>query len=202
MRILVIEDEKKVLSFIKKGLEEEGYAVDTASDGETGLYMGLDGIHDLIVLDINLPKKDGLAILKDGNSYHAFDNKIKIKAELKRMPGEKLNTYDDTEFVPGFSDGVISFIKDDQLVYIDLKGTELFEVPLAKQSGVFSEGLCVFTEDEEIGLLTKKGEVVLKPTYQFDYNKDYEYYNWHFSLAELKFGSGLLPVKKNGKETR
>jgi heavy metal response regulator len=64
MRILVVEDEKKVLSFIKKGLEEEGYAVDTASDGETGLYMGLDGIHDLIVLDINLPKKDGLAILK------------------------------------------------------------------------------------------------------------------------------------------
>lgn len=64
MRLLVVEDEKKVLSFIKKGLEEEGYAVDTASDGETGLEMGLDGVHDLIILDINLPQKDGLSVLR------------------------------------------------------------------------------------------------------------------------------------------
>lgn len=64
MRLLVVEDEKKVLSFIKKGLEEEGHAVDTASDGETGLDMGLDGIHDLIILDINLPQKDGLSVLR------------------------------------------------------------------------------------------------------------------------------------------
>jgi len=65
MRILLIEDEKKVSSFIKKGLEEESYAVDLASDGEIGLMMGLDGIHDLIILDINLPKKDGLSVLQE-----------------------------------------------------------------------------------------------------------------------------------------
>lgn len=64
MRLLLVEDEKKVLSFIKKGLEEEGYAVDTAADGETGLDMGLDGIHDLIILDISLPQKDGLSVLR------------------------------------------------------------------------------------------------------------------------------------------
>jgi len=64
MRLLVVEDEKKVASFIKKGLEEEGYAVDLASDGETGLSMGLDRVHDLIILDLNLPKLDGLSILK------------------------------------------------------------------------------------------------------------------------------------------
>ena len=52
MRLLVVEDEKKVSSFIKKGLEEEGYAVDVASDGETGLQMALDRVHDLIILDI------------------------------------------------------------------------------------------------------------------------------------------------------
>ena len=63
MRILLVEDEKKVASFIRKGLEEEGYAVDLASDGETGSDMGLDGVHDLIILDINLPGKDGLAVL-------------------------------------------------------------------------------------------------------------------------------------------
>ena len=65
MRILLVEDEKKVASFIKKGLAEEGYAVDLASDGETGLEMGLDGVHDLIILDINLPGKDGLSVLRE-----------------------------------------------------------------------------------------------------------------------------------------
>ena len=65
MRLLVVEDEKKVASFIKKGLEEEGYAVDLSSDGETGLMMGLDGVHDLIILDVNLPKMDGLRVLQE-----------------------------------------------------------------------------------------------------------------------------------------
>jgi len=65
MRLLVVEDEKKVAGFIKKGLEEEGYAVDLACDGETGLAMGLDGVHDLIILDIHLPKMDGLRVLQE-----------------------------------------------------------------------------------------------------------------------------------------
>ncbi len=64
MRLLVIEDEKKVARFIKKGLEEEGYAVDLAFDGEEGLAMLLDQVHDLILLDIALPKIGGLQVLK------------------------------------------------------------------------------------------------------------------------------------------
>jgi heavy metal response regulator len=64
MRLLVVEDEKKVASFIKQGLEEEGYAVDVVFDGEEGLSMALDGVHDLIILDIQLPKMDGLRVLE------------------------------------------------------------------------------------------------------------------------------------------
>jgi len=63
MRILVVEDDKKVAGFIKKGLEEETYAIDVAYDGENGLHLGLEGQYDLIVLDIMLPKIDGLEIL-------------------------------------------------------------------------------------------------------------------------------------------
>jgi heavy metal response regulator len=65
MKILVVEDEKKVASFIKRGLEEEKYEVDTALDGEEGLKMALDKQYDLIVLDWMLPKKDGLAVIKE-----------------------------------------------------------------------------------------------------------------------------------------
>lgn len=63
MRILIIEDEKKVAGFIKKGLEEETYAVDAVYDGEEGLYLARENVYDLIILDIMLPKVDGLEVL-------------------------------------------------------------------------------------------------------------------------------------------
>ena len=65
MRILVIEDEKKVANFIRRGLEEELYEVRTAADGEEGLKLALEGPFDLIVLDWMLPKKDGVSVLQD-----------------------------------------------------------------------------------------------------------------------------------------
>lgn len=64
MRILVVEDEKKVGSFIKKGLEEEHYAVDIAYDGEEGLTLAQINEYDLILLDIMLPKLDGMEVLR------------------------------------------------------------------------------------------------------------------------------------------
>jgi len=63
MRILVVEDDKKVAGFIKKGLEEETYAIDVAYGGEDGLHLGSEGQYDLIILDIMLPQIDGLEIL-------------------------------------------------------------------------------------------------------------------------------------------
>src|SRR5574341_967389 len=65
MRILVVEDDRKVASFIRKGLMEEGYAVDVAPDGETGLAMGLDRPHDVIVLDVMLPGKSGVQVVRE-----------------------------------------------------------------------------------------------------------------------------------------
>ena len=64
MRILVVEDEKKVASFIKRGLEEENFTVDMAYDGEEGLYMAEANPYDLILMDLMLPKMDGLAVIK------------------------------------------------------------------------------------------------------------------------------------------
>jgi len=72
MRILVVEDERKVASFIRKGLKEEGYAVDVAEDGEKGDFLAATNDYDLILLDVLLPKIDGISLLKkirlDNNS--------------------------------------------------------------------------------------------------------------------------------------
>lgn len=59
MRILVVEDERKVASFIKKGLQEAAYSVEVAADGLKGQLLGLQGDYDLIILDVLLPKQDG-----------------------------------------------------------------------------------------------------------------------------------------------
>jgi len=64
MRLLVVEDEKKVASFLRKGLEEEYYAVDAVYDGEEALYMIEGHDYDLVILDIMLPKIDGMTVLK------------------------------------------------------------------------------------------------------------------------------------------
>ena len=65
MRILLVEDEKKMASFIERGLKEEHYAVDVAQDGETGIFFAENNLYDLIILDIMLPSKDGLSICKE-----------------------------------------------------------------------------------------------------------------------------------------
>jgi len=65
MRILIVEDEKKVASFIKKGLEEEYYSVDVAYDGKQGYELALSEEYDLLILDIMLPYKDGITLTKE-----------------------------------------------------------------------------------------------------------------------------------------
>lgn len=64
MRILIVEDEKEVVSLIRRALLEESHAVDAAEDGPQGEDMALAEAYDLIILDIMLPRKNGLAVLK------------------------------------------------------------------------------------------------------------------------------------------
>lgn len=65
MRILVVEDEKKVASFIKKGLEEELFQVDTASNGKEGYEMALKEEYDLIISDIMMPIMSGILLVQE-----------------------------------------------------------------------------------------------------------------------------------------
>jgi len=64
MRILVVEDEKKLAQYLRKGLTENGYVVDIANDGIDGLHLAINGDYDILVLDVMLPGVDGFGVLK------------------------------------------------------------------------------------------------------------------------------------------
>jgi len=65
MRILVVEDDRQLARIIKRGLLEEGYSVDNAYDGEEAQYMAENATYDLMILDIMLPKKNGIAVCRE-----------------------------------------------------------------------------------------------------------------------------------------
>ena len=65
MRILLIEDESKTAAFLSKGLREAGFSVDVAADGDDGLEQALSTRHDLLIVDVMLPKKDGWAVVEE-----------------------------------------------------------------------------------------------------------------------------------------
>ena len=64
MRILVIEDDVDLAQFLRKGLEEERHTVEVAADGETGLMLAVDESYDLLIVDVMLPKVDGLTLCR------------------------------------------------------------------------------------------------------------------------------------------
>lgn len=74
MRILVVEDDKKIASFVVNGLKQSGFAVDHCADGESGLEMAQSAPHDAAIIDIMLPKLDGLTLVQ------------KLRREGKRLP--------------------------------------------------------------------------------------------------------------------
>ena len=65
MRILIVEDNEKLAKYTKQMLEEEGYAVDSRYDGEFGERAIRSGSYDLVILDIMLPKRDGISVCKN-----------------------------------------------------------------------------------------------------------------------------------------
>jgi DNA-binding response OmpR family regulator len=85
MKILVVEDEKKVAGFIKRGLEEDNYEVTVSHDGAEGSRLAMEDDFSLVVLDVMLPKKDGLTVVKD------------LRAAGKHVPVLMLTARDTTD---------------------------------------------------------------------------------------------------------
>lgn len=82
MRLLLVEDDVKIASFIIKGLRSAGYAVDHALDGEAGLELALSEPYDGVVIDIMLPKRDGLSLIR-----HLREQKVNTPALILSAKG-------------------------------------------------------------------------------------------------------------------
>lgn len=80
MKVLIVEDEKKLLKLLEEGLNILGYVTDMASDGEEALDLAYVENYDIIILDINLPKKDGFEVLRDIRQFNREVNIIMLTA--------------------------------------------------------------------------------------------------------------------------
>lgn len=99
MRVLLIEDELKIASFIKRGLQEQSYQVDTAHDGVTGLRAAYDNAYDVLIVDISLPKLNGLDVIR------------RLQAEGNTMPILVLTSQGTTDdIVTGFDAGADDYL--------------------------------------------------------------------------------------------
>lgn len=80
MKILIVEDEPKTAAFVKRGLTEEGFVVDVATDGVDGHHLALTGEYDVIVLDVMLPKQDGWLVLQEIRKHREHQPVILLTA--------------------------------------------------------------------------------------------------------------------------
>ena len=81
MRILILEDDKKIADFVSNGLKQAGYAVDVIDDGEMGLQFGLNNAYDAAVIDIMLPGCDGLSIIEQWRKARITTSVIILSAK-------------------------------------------------------------------------------------------------------------------------
>jgi two-component system copper resistance phosphate regulon response regulator CusR len=92
MKILVVEDELKTASLLKMGLDEEGYNVAVASDGEEGLARALTEEFDLLILDVMLPKKDGVSLLAEARAKNC--NSLALFLTAKDTTEDRIQGFD------------------------------------------------------------------------------------------------------------
>ncbi len=124
MKILVVEDESKIADFVLKGLRGHGFTVDLARDGEDGFYLATTQSYDVIVLDIMLPGRDGLSILK---ALRAKNNNVPVivataRGELdERLEGLNLGA-DDYLTKPYYTDELIARV---HALHRRMTGTQL-----------------------------------------------------------------------------
>ena len=114
MRILIVEDEETLAGLIADRLKKERYTVDISKDGEDGSYNALSGIYDLILLDIMLPKKNGLEILREIREEG-------ITSKVIMLTANAIEGADKEYLAIGFTDYLTKPVQSDELERVIVK---------------------------------------------------------------------------------
>ena len=105
MRLLLVEDDLKIALFIREGLQESGFAVDHAMDGEEGLHLALTEPYDLAIIDLMLPKTDGLTIIAEIRKEQINIPVIILSAKRSVDDREEMITWSSRLLFPNFLHG-------------------------------------------------------------------------------------------------
>ena len=156
MHILIVEDEKGIVDFLKQGLEEEGYTISSASDGENGLKKALDLQVDLVLLDWMLPKMQGIEVCK------------RIRLEKSNLPIIFLTAKDTVqETIEGLKSGANDYIKKpfsfDELlarIKIHFRSKDEIKVLTLGNIKVDKSKFQVFVDNKEVSLTQREFELL------------------------------------------
>lgn len=156
MHILIVEDEKGIVDFLKQGLEEEGYTISSALDGENGLKKALDLQVDLVLLDWMLPKMQGIEVCK------------RIRLEKSNLPIIFLTAKDTVqETIEGLKSGANDYIKKpfsfDELlerIKIHFRSKDEIKVLTLGNIKVDKSKFQVFVDNKEVSLTQREFELL------------------------------------------
>ena len=156
MHILIVEDEKGIVDFLKQGLEEEGYTISSASDGENGLKKALELQVDLVLLDWMLPKMQGIEVCK------------RIRLEKSNLPIIFLTAKDTVqETIEGLKSGANDYIKKpfsfDELlerIKIHFRSKDEIKVLTLGNIKVDKSKFQVFVDNKEVSLTQREFELL------------------------------------------
>ncbi|VBB09474.1 transcriptional regulatory protein c terminal [Lucifera butyrica] len=172
MKVLLVEDERKLTEALSHLLKKSGYVVDTASDGETGTEMAAAGIYDVIVLDRMLPRRDGLSLLQEIRSM-GIDTPV-LMLTARDTPKDRVDGLnagaDDYLVKPFFIDELLARIrvltrrKTKELIGDHLKAAGLSLDPLRCQVKKGTETFQLTTTESSLleMLMRNSGKVVTK----------------------------------------
>jgi len=156
MKILIVEDDENILSFLQRGLIEDGYSVESTTDGKDGEYLITQNIYDVIILDWMLPNKNGIEVLKNVRSKN-------VKTPILMLTAKG----DISDKVLGLNEG-----SDDYLTkpfsYVELKARieSLYRRSIGESTNIIN------VKDIQINIDTK---MIIKNNYNINLNaKEYE----------------------------
>ncbi|HWR43420.1 response regulator transcription factor [Sporomusa sp.] len=160
MKLLLIEDERRLAEALSHILKKHGYAVDTALDGETGLDMAATGIYDILILDCMLPVRDGISVLKEFRGL-GFETPV-IFLTAKDSTKDRVEGLD-----AGADDYLVKPFSSDELMArlraLSRRQTKLLPNEKLEAAGWVLDPLrCEVTKDNEIIKLTTKEALLLE----------------------------------------